>query len=247
MLFSVVLVEDEPLSRIFLRNLLIEFCPDVHVVATASTEEQAVELINHHNPDIILLDIELQQGSGLEVIKRIKNKSSQVIFTTAFDHHAVKAIQFSGIQYLQKPIDLVSLQAAISIAINRKQSGECVASEHLLTTMKNDNTPLCLAIQCGEKMEHLVIQHISQIYSQDAHLVIVAEGKSYPISNSDIKTYDELLKAHNFIRVHLNYLVNKTHIRSFDKKALVIVLSDGASIPVSAKKADELQMRIGKG
>src|SRR5687767_1237610 len=103
---NAIIVEDEPLSRIFLRNLLAEFCPEVNVVATVSTEDDAVESINTLQPQLVFLDIEVQAGTGFEALKRIGCTYPAVVVTTHFDHHAIRAVQCSRVDYFEKPIEI---------------------------------------------------------------------------------------------------------------------------------------------
>src|SRR5690554_3643970 len=141
-----IIVEDEPLARLFLENLLKEFCPNTEIVAQAKTEDEAVSLIEAYKPDLLFLDIELQQGSGFGVMQRI-NTRPRIIFTTAYDHYAINAIRLSGIEYLLKPFDSDSLQTAISSACEKTSEHAAQAIEHMMETLANNNTAVHLALQ----------------------------------------------------------------------------------------------------
>src|SRR5690606_32103916 len=109
-----VIVEDEIHNREALRNLLTEFCDDVEVAGVAGSVTEAVEMIRSTKPDVIFLDIELQVGTGFDVLSQIADLDPEVIFTTAFEHYAIKAIKFSSLDYLLKPIDVDELQSAVN-------------------------------------------------------------------------------------------------------------------------------------
>src|ERR1044072_912052 len=117
MTYKALIVEDEVLSRDFLKNLLAEFCPHIDVIGMAGTVEEAVAFINTHLPDIVFMDIEMQSGTGFDVLLKVARRNFRVIFTTAYDHYAIKAIRFSAVDYLLKPISLEELQQAVSKAV----------------------------------------------------------------------------------------------------------------------------------
>ena len=138
MILKVVIVEDETHSRETLKSFLEEFCKDVQVIAMASSVEEAVKVLSIYSPDVVFLDIELQSGVGFDVLNQIKEPSFEVIFTTAFEKYAVKAIKFSSLDYLLKPIDP-----------GRNYNRPWKKREHEWTPMCTDSksTPLCKAWQ----------------------------------------------------------------------------------------------------
>ncbi|MDH5604230.1 MAG: response regulator, partial [Cyclobacteriaceae bacterium] len=119
-MLRIVIVEDEKHGRETLKNLLLEFCKNVEIVGMAGSVEEAVEVITREKPDVVFMDIELQTGTGFDVLDRLKGFGFEVIFTTAFEQYAIKAIKFSSIDYLLKPIDLDELQQAVEKARLRK-------------------------------------------------------------------------------------------------------------------------------
>src|SRR3546814_195691 len=113
-----IIVEDEPRSRELLRSLVSANCPEVEIVALAGNVAEATALIKQHKPDLLFLDIELQTGTGFDVLQKIDGLEPAVIFTTAYDHYAIKAIKFSAADYLLKPIDIEELKEAVGKALN---------------------------------------------------------------------------------------------------------------------------------
>ncbi len=101
-----IIVEDEKHGRETLKNLLEEFCENIEVIAMGSNIQEGVNAINRHKPDVVFLDIELQTGTGFELLQQLGQVEFEVVFTTAFEHYALKAIKFSSIDYLLKPIDI---------------------------------------------------------------------------------------------------------------------------------------------
>src|SRR5438105_250530 len=112
-MITAIIVDDEEKSRITLNNLVTKHCPSVKVEKLCESVDSAVEAIKNHKPDLVLLDIEMPFHSGFNLLERIKEPDFEVIFTTAYDHYAIKAIRFSAIDYLLKPIDVDELKIAI--------------------------------------------------------------------------------------------------------------------------------------
>ena len=108
-----IIVEDEKHSRETLKSLLEEFCVGIEVVGTAGSVLEAVKVISSLRPDVVFLDIELQTGTGFDVLNQLQDLNFEVIFTTAFEQYAIKAVKFSSLDYLLKPIDLEELHNAI--------------------------------------------------------------------------------------------------------------------------------------
>ena len=113
MSLKAVIVDDEMHSRETLKNLVQEFCSDVEVVGMAGSVKEALSIISAALPDLVFLDIELQPGTGFDVLTQLKDLNFDVIFTTAFEQYAIKAVKFSSLDYLLKPIDVEELQQAV--------------------------------------------------------------------------------------------------------------------------------------
>lgn len=248
MSLNTIIVEDEPLSRVFLHNLLTEFCPGVNVVAKLSTEDDAVESISHLKPDLVFLDIELQQGTGFEVLKRIAGHYPYIVFTTAFDHHAMKAIQFSGVEYLHKPIDIEGLQQVIEL-INekRKHNDEQRGIPHLLETLQNNYTPTHLYIPTETGIDYIPVKDIIRIEGCDADSCFMLRSGERKRAKRNLKEYELLLSNYSFLRVHQLHLVNLREVSCKQPAELaMLVMSDNSHVPVSPKKVEELRKVIGK-
>jgi two-component system LytT family response regulator len=242
MAVSAIIVEDEPLSRVFLYNLLSEFCPEVNVVAKVSTEDDAVESIKQLQPQLVFLDIELQQGTGFEVLKRIGGDYPFIIFTTAFDHHAIRAIRFSGLDYLQKPIDIATLQETVLKLVNThdKTAGH-KAIAHLLNTIGNNYQASCLAVGTAGGTEYLQVTDIIRIEAIDGGSAFVLRCGSRKTVAKQLKDYELLLQEHLFFRIHQSHLINAKEILPGGIAEGHITMTDKSKVPVSPRKMEELR------
>src|SRR5690606_12546185 len=110
---KVVIIDDEKKSRESLKNLLMEYCTDVSIVGMADTVEKGLDIIRQAHPQLVFLDIEMQSSTGFDLLKKVNKLNFEVIFTTAYEQYALKAIKFSALDYLLKPIDVSELRQAI--------------------------------------------------------------------------------------------------------------------------------------
>ena len=240
---NAIIVEDEPLSRIFLCNLLSEFCPDVNVIATVSTEDDAVEAITTLQPQLVFLDIELQTGTGFEVLKRISGTYPSIVVTTAFDHHAFRAVQFSGVDYLQKPIEIDALlQVVLKLSGNQDKVARQTAITHLLKTIGNNFEASCLAIVSPEGIEYLELEEIIRVEAVNTGSQFILRGGSLKTVNAELKAYELLLQDYSFCRIHQLHLINAHEILPGSGISDgYITMTNGNKVPVSPKKIDEMK------
>lgn len=243
-----IIVEDEPLSRAFLQNLLREFCPEVEVVATAATPADAIAAIHNHNPDLVFLDIELQSGTGFDVLREIPNPQFQVLFTTAFDHYSIKAIQCSGMDYLLKPIDLEGLQQTLAIVIAKAgRKNGCPSLHHLLATLKENNVPKVIAVSSANGPEFIPIDDITRLEAIEngCQLLLRTGGARHSVKS--LKEFEFLLQDHSFFRTHSSHLVNTKEIdRIINKEDGYVIMNDGSQVPISPRRRNEMPALLKK-
>ena len=222
-----IIVDDETHSRETLKNLLDEFCPEVEVLTTISTLKEAVESIPKLKPDLVFLDIELQPGTGFDILEQLKETPFEVIFTTAFDQYAIKAVKFSSLDYLLKPIDLDELKIAVEKA--KKIKDKEAYNEQLKLLLNNIKRPpshykICLSTLDG--IEFVDADDILYCQAMGAYTEFkLIDDKKFLVSKH-LKEYENLLAGHNFMRVHNTFLINL-------KKVTKYVKSDGGYIQMS--------------
>jgi Response regulator of the LytR/AlgR family len=234
-----IIVEDEPLSRIFLHNLLSEFFPDIQVIATLSNEDDAVAAIQALQPELVFLDIELQKGTGFEVLKRIGAPYPLIVFITAYDHYAIKPIQFSGIDYLLKPVDIDGLQQTINAASAKRNTAATATSvHHLLQTLQNNNVPRHLCLCTPEGTEFIQLTDIIRLESHPNETHFMVRGGVRKITSVSLQEYDTLLRDHSFLRIHQQHIVNVKEILQSNEEH--VLMSDNSTVPVSPKKREEM-------
>jgi two-component system, LytTR family, response regulator len=127
-----IIIDDEKTSRDALLGLITRYCNDVTIVEQANGYKSGIEAIEKHNPDLVFLDIQMPDGSGFQLLEDIKEINFEIIFTTAFDQYAIKAIKYSALDYLLKPIVPSDLVTAIQKLVKKKSGSEINSSIKVL-------------------------------------------------------------------------------------------------------------------
>lgn len=243
MTLKVIIIEDEKHSRETLKSMLEEFCKDVKVIATASSVSEAVKVLSVYSPDVVFLDIELQSGLGFDVLTQIKDPSFEVIFTTAFEKYAIKAIKFSSLDYLLKPIDLSELQDAVEKARNRMDTNVYRQQiDTLMQSLSKENhrqEKICLATTAG--MEFIAIEEIVLCKADGSYTSFVLRNENTLMVSKHLKEYENLLGDYQFMRVHNSYVINLNEVKKYVKSdGGYIIMSNDMHVSISPRKKDEL-------
>lgn len=245
----VFIVEDKPDIRTYLLQILQQQIPEAAVVGTAGSVAEALALIPVHNPDLLLLDVELPDGKSFDILQQLPGFNGRVIFITAHNEFALQAIKFSAFDYLLKPVDEEELQTAVRRALQEYRSQQALADQ--LSVLKEHLEP---ATAKGEGLEQ---QKIVLADSDNVYLIRVgeiircaSEGNYTTFHLSDgreilaskpIKTFEQMLSGRYFFRVHRSHLVNLNYFKRFEKKdGGTIHLSDGSTLPVAVRRRERL-------
>ena len=239
----VIIVEDEVRSREFLADILAEHCPSLQLVGTAGNVAEAVSAIQSHRPDLVFLDIELQTGTGFDVLEQISGDQPAVIFTTAYDHYAIKAIKFSAVDYLLKPIDVDELKAAVARTrgIEQRNSNQQtleVLMHNLKQLRANENPTITLSV--AEGIEFIQLRDIIRLEAAGAYTNFFLKGGKKMMVSKNLKEYEGMLGEHEFMRVHNSHIINLAEVKRMVKSdGGYAVMSDDAQVVISPKKKDD--------
>jgi len=234
-MLKIVIVDDEKNVRIVIKKLLSFTEVPYEVVGEAPSIAQAKEVILKTNPDLVLLDIKLDDGTGFELLKQLPKINFQLIFITAYNEYAIKAFKFSALDYILKPIDPLELKEAIikaSKSINSKKELDL-----LLKNLENNNTDFeKLVIKTTQRTYFIDIADIFYFQSDGSYTKVIT--KEYNVlASKNLKYFQEILPKEQFIRPHQSFLINKTHISGV--KVDVIVLTNECEIPISIRRKVE--------
>lgn len=238
-----IIVEDEPKSRDTLRGLLSRFCTDVMICAEAPGVVSGVEAIRQHKPDLVFLDIEMPDGSGFKLLERLHPVDFDVVFTTAFEQFAIKAIRFAALDYLLKPISPDELVAAVEKVKQSKEKRTNQKNiEVLINNLKPSLTePKKIVLSTLEKIHVVEVDDIVRCESDNYYTHFYFSNGGHLLISKTLKEVEGLLEGHNFIRPHKSHLVNVRMIRNFSRDdGGFITLKDNTKVPVSRRKREKI-------
>jgi two-component system LytT family response regulator len=246
-MIKVILVDDEAKSRSTLKSLLTENCHGLIIADEADSVEAAVAAINKHDPQVVFLDIEMPKANGFELFKAIKNPGFEVVFVTAYDQYAIRAIRYSALDYLLKPIEVEELVAAVErIKEKLRQKNRLAPSiELLLANLNSKGSAARIAVPTFDGLQMIDTKDIVKCTADESYtLITIANGPRLIVSRI-LKEFDDLLSDLNFFRVHNSCLINLAHVNKYVKgDGGYVVMSDGEQVEVSRRKKNELLKRL---
>ena len=226
---KVVIIDDEKSSRETIKFLLADYFPEVTVSAEAESVDDAVKIIEEQNPELVFLDIEIKGGTGLHVLQRLKKRDFKLIFITAFNDFAIKAIKFSAIDYILKPINEFEFKNGVERAIleigkisNSSQTDTLFANQESTKERK-------LVLRTSQEIHIVNISEIVHCVSDNAYTTFRLNTGEKIVVSKGIGEYADLLAGFGFLRPHQSHLVNINYIKKLDK-------SDGGFLILKDKK-----------
>lgn len=242
-----IIVDDELKAREILCAILEEHCPSMTVVAQASNIEEAENLLNNHQIDVLFLDVEMPGGTGFDLLEKVKSIDFEVIFTTAYDQYAIKAIKFSAIDYLLKPLQVDELKDALSRVTEKRNGVDALSKDNLLALLENvkPRNKKKIAIAEGKGMVILSIDQIVRCEADKNYTNIFLQNGQHILSSKNLKEYEDMLHDEAFYRVHQSHLINLNFIEKLTKEdGAYLILKDGSQIEVSRRRKSELMDRL---
>jgi len=231
-----VIIDDIKDARDNIRLDVETYCPEVSIIGEAEGVISGAKLLKDLKPDIVFLDIQMQDGTGFDLLDIVSTDGLKVIFTTASDEYAIRAFRMSAIDYLLKPIDPDELVEAIT----KVKEGNKLSQDNLdiLNEGISDHKKLTrLALNTLDKIHIVDIEEIVRCESSVNYTTFFLKDNSRLVVTKTLKEYDELLSPLGFIRVHQTHLVNAKLVKEFVKTdGGYLIMKDGASVPVSTRK-----------
>jgi len=242
---SAILVDDEESARDVLENLLKRFCPQIYLKGKYKNIVEAVEAIKTIKPNLVFLDIQMPNYSGLEIVKFFEQIDFDIIFITAYDKYALRAFEVSATEYLLKPIDIERLKEAVQKVrsnLGLKQNVDNLAM--LRNTLESKELKKIVVVEKGYR-QLIDLATLVAIEAQESYCCIYTTDKKYTVSKN-LKHFETLLEENaDFIRVHKSWLVNKNQIESYSKSELQIQLKNGVFAKLSKYKKADFEALIG--
>lgn len=237
-----ILIDDEVLMRRTIEKMVREHCPEIRLVAQANSVSSGVTAVKRHHPDLVLLDIRMDDGTGFDLLRQLEPVDFKVIFITAYDEYAIRAIRFSALDYLLKPVDPEDLRQAVKkaekLVVKELNAQLSVLSENI----QQGNASLKKIILKTYDAVHLVrVQYIVYCESDENYTTFHLADSSTIITSRTLKEYEEMLCDTGFFRVHKSYLINLSWFTRFEKtEGGSVVLNNSVRVPVSSRKRELL-------
>jgi two-component system LytT family response regulator len=240
-----LLIDDETAALENLQAKLNEFCVGVEIVGMATSALDGIKKVNELKPELIFLDVEMPHGNGFDVLQAINTEEVQVIFVTAFDHYAIKAIRFSAVDYLLKPINIDELIDAVDRAKGDSTGAQPQNKYEVLLENFKKTAPTKLVLPHVEGYSYVDTEEMLYIKANGSYSEIYLKTGKRHIVSKLIKEYEELLSGHGFLRVHNSYLINLRLVKEYSKKqGHLVVMSNDAEVPISKARKELFLSRM---
>ena len=236
-----VIVDDEQDAVDFIDSIIGEYCASLEVVGKANNVIQGVAAINDKKPDLVFLDVEMPNGTGFDLLAQFPEKDFDVVFITAFNHYAIKAIKFSAVDYILKPININEFIDAVNRVVKKRSERSTQGNENLKILMENlrSSFPSRMAIPTADGMEYLNPKDIIRIEADRSYSWFFLTGNRKILVSKHLKEFQELLSDRYFFRSHNSHLVNLKYVKKYIRKeGGYIEMADGSLIPVSRNRKD---------
>jgi two-component system LytT family response regulator len=236
---KILIVDDEARTRELIAKMIDSFGYDLETIPEGSSVETAIKAIHEHQPDIVFLDIQMPDGTGFDVIKAIEGKNFEVIFITAHEEFAIKAIKFSALDYLLKPVDTTELKDALDRALESIEQRSGGNQFEALKQNINPNEKRRLVLKTQESVHVVDLDDIIRCEADRNYTSFYLKGSKKILVSKTLKEYETLLSSHNFLRVQQSHLININYVDRYDKKnGGAVVMKDGSEVPLSPAKRD---------
>jgi len=236
-----IIIDDDRLVRELITSTVETYCPNVSIVAMAENVKSGVASINEHEPDLVLLDIKMPDGSGFDLIKHFDKPDFKVIFISGYMEYAIKGYKFSAIDYILKPIDEEELSLAINRADDVIRYEEKMQFKSMGENIKALNKSDKIILKTSEHVHLVNTADIIRIEADGNYSTFFIENSRKVIVSKAIKEWEEILVDKGFHRIHKSHLINIHKLTYFDKTdSGDVIMSDGSVVPVASRKKEML-------
>lgn len=245
-MLKVLLIDDEERATDALRLMIEKTIPEINQVMICNDSRKAADMIHHYQPGLIFLDIQMPHMNGFDVLEKMPNKNFKIIFTTAYNEYAIRAIRFSAFDYLLKPIDIEELQDSVKRFLENTSDYK-QQYELLKNVMHNIQAPSAdqfrLALPTREGVHFLDPADIIRCEAIGNYTKFFVTGSTTYLMSRTLGDFDALLTPQNFIRTHKSHLVNRKFI-SFINHDGFAVLHDNSKVEISRRRKEEVLLAM---
>jgi two-component system LytT family response regulator len=253
--YSAIIVDDEKNVRDALEYLVRDHCHEIRICGMAASAEEARELLKKHSIDFIFLDVSMPREDGFAFLKSIDSQKYGIIFTTAYQEYALKALKANAIDYLLKPINYLELCEAMNKAIQyhelRLGKSEILAiyKESLSNLPEQNNQEhrkiekITVAEQFGFKM--VKVAEIMYLQADSNYTIIHLSGLNKIVATRTLSDFEKLLEPQDFFRIHKSTIINMNFLRAYSSyEGNFAELNDGTQLSISRRKVNEFREAV---
>lgn len=244
-MIKIIIIDDEKHVVDSIELLINEYCKDVSVIGKCTSYEEGIHLINHYKPDLLLLDIEMPFGTGFDLLEKITVIDFEVIFITAYSQYALKAIKYSALDYILKPIDINELRTAIKKTSERKNQYHTNKKYEILLENLTCKMPSKLAIPNFDGINYVNITDIVKICADGRYSTVHISNKETFFVSRNLGDFEELLSERQFFRIHNSYLINLDFVKKYSRfDGGVVEMQDSTQLPISRSKKKDFLVKM---
>jgi len=239
---TAVIVDDEEHCRTALSGMLQRKFREIDLVDMATNVPDGIALIERVEPELLFLDVEMGDKTGFDLLAALGSHRPHIIFTTAHESYALKAIRFSAIDYLLKPVDADELRSAVDKVLEQgKKTQDPSQITALLRNLVKPGQDRRIALPVAEGLELVAVEDILYCESDSNYTVVHQKDKKRLVISRTLKEFEDILEGDSFVRVHHSYLINVKYVRKYIRgEGGEVIMTDGTNVAVSRRKKQEL-------
>jgi len=239
---SAIIIDDEERARNTLSSLLLNYCPEITVLATCANVPDGVLAINKHKPDVVFLDIEMPDYNGFELLGFFREIDFEIIFVTAYSEYAIKAFEISAVDYILKPIDIDHLKNSVEKLKQKKLHSQMQEQIALLKESYKGDDIRKIALSMSNGLTFVEIADIILLEADGAYTTFYLKDGQKILVSKKLKFYEDILSNRSFFfRTHRSYFINVNYIKKYSRSENAILMDNDASITISRDRKQEFE------
>lgn len=246
-MLKAILIDDDQSNLSGLNEKLLKHCPQVQVISSCENAEKGIKAIESGKPDLVFLDIEMPVMNGFLLLQQLTYRDFELIFVTAYDHYAIRAIKYSALDYLVKPVEIDDLKTAVTKAkINRNSRTSQLQMELLLEHL-NNKQPKRITIPTSDGLRFINIEDIVYLEASNNYTNIYLSTNQKLLVSRTLKDFEDILPSDIFLRIHHSTVINKYYVEKYIRgEGGQVVMRHGNVLDVSKRKKSEFLQAIGQ-
>ena len=241
-LINAIIIDDEERARNTLSSLLLNYCPEINVMANCPNVPDGVIAINKHKPDVVFLDIEMPDYSGFELLGFFREIDFDIIFVTAYSEYAIKAFEISAVDYILKPIDIDQLKNSVEKLKQKKLHSQMQEQIQLLKESYKGDDIRKIAISMSDGLTFVEIADIIFLEADGAYTTFYLKDGRKILASKKLKFYEDILTNRSFFfRTHRSYFINVNYIKKYTRSENSILMDNDSSITISRDRKQEFE------